>query len=139
MDPWPAKHGIGRYVRSWEDSGLLVLWPSLSAHDLGCVKTCASRECAELFTPLSALDRDCQCCCFPIQRNRDKISSCKFDIGVFTQPGRPTTDSGRLPEHALARIAKGDGLFLESFTEQAYRRSHALLSTARLSLSIADF
>jgi hypothetical protein len=28
-----SKHGIGRYVRSWEDSGLLVLWPSLSAQD----------------------------------------------------------------------------------------------------------
>src|SRR6266436_1676466 len=62
-----------------------------SESDLGCVKTCASRECAELFTPLSALDRDCQCCCFPIQRNRDKISSCKFDIGVFTQAG-PAAD-----------------------------------------------
>jgi len=47
--------------------------------------------------------------------------------------------SGRLPEHALSRIAKGDGLFLESFTELAYRRSHALPSTARLSLSMADF
>ena len=33
MDPQPAKHGIGRYVQSWEDSGLLVLWPSLSAPD----------------------------------------------------------------------------------------------------------
>src|SRR5712671_5761869 len=33
--------------------------------------------------------------------------------GVFTQSG-PTTDSGRLPEHALTRIAKGDGLFLKS-------------------------
>src|SRR6266576_7042445 len=28
---------------------------------------------------------------------------------------------GRLPEHALTRIAKGDGLFLKSVTEQAYR------------------
>jgi hypothetical protein len=55
--------------------------------DPGCVKTCASRECAELFSPLSPFDRDCQCCSFPIQRNRDKISTCKFDIGVFTQPG----------------------------------------------------
>jgi hypothetical protein len=51
----------------------------------------------------------------------------------------PTTDSGRLPEHAPARIAKGDGLFLKSVTEQAYRRSHALPSTPRLSLSMADF
>jgi hypothetical protein len=37
------------------------------------------------------------------------------------------------------RIGKGDGLFLKSVTEQAYRRSHALPSAARLSLSMADF
>jgi hypothetical protein len=43
---------------------------------------------------------------------------------------RPTTNPGGLPEHALARIAKGDGLLLKSVTEQAYRRSHALPSTA---------
>jgi hypothetical protein len=38
------------------------------------------------------------------------------------------TDSGRVPEHALARIAKGDGFFLKSVTEQAYRRSHACIT-----------
>jgi len=53
----------------------------------GCVKTCARRECAELFSLLSPFDCDCQCCSLPIQRNRDKISTCKFDIGVFTQSG----------------------------------------------------
>jgi hypothetical protein len=51
------------------------------------VKTCASRECAELFSPFSSFDCDCQCCSFPIQRNRDKLSTRKFDVGVFTQAG----------------------------------------------------
>jgi hypothetical protein len=53
----------------------------------GCVKTCARRECAELFSPFSSFEDDCQCCSFPIQRNRDKISTRKSDVGVFTQPG----------------------------------------------------
>src|SRR6202158_6637985 len=64
-----------------------------SVNDPGCVKTCASRECAELFSPLSPVRLCCQCCSFPIQRNRDKISMCKFDVGVFTQPG-PICDMG---------------------------------------------
>jgi hypothetical protein len=55
-----------------------------SVVDPGCVKTCASRECRELFSP--SFDCDCQCRSFPIQRNRDKISTRKFDVGVFTQP-----------------------------------------------------
>ena len=58
----------------------------MSALRLGCVKTCASRERAELFSPFSSFDCDCQCCSFPIQRNRDKRSTRKFAIGVFTQP-----------------------------------------------------
>ena len=62
----------------------------MSALRLGCVKTCASRERAELFSPFSSFDCDCQCCSFPIQRNRDKISTCKFDVGVFTQAGSKT-------------------------------------------------
>ena|SRR3984893_14966628 len=61
--------------------------PSRLACDPGCVKTRASRECAELFSPFSSFDCDCQCCSFPIQRNRDKSSTRKFDVGVFTQAG----------------------------------------------------
>src|SRR5450631_1859752 len=57
----------------------------------GCVKTCASRECAELFSVLSPFYCDWQQCSFPIERNRDNISTCKFDVGVFTQAG-PRTD-----------------------------------------------
>src|SRR6476659_5082046 len=55
-----------------------------------CVKTRASRECAELFSPFSSFDCDCQCGSFPIQRNRDKSSARKFDVGVFTQAGSST-------------------------------------------------
>jgi hypothetical protein len=40
-----------------------------------------------LFSPFSSFDCDCQYGSFPIQRNRDKISTRKFDVGVFTQPG----------------------------------------------------
>jgi hypothetical protein len=57
-----------------------------AVYDPGCVKTCASRECRELFSPFSSFDCGCQCRSFPIQRNRDKISTRKLDIGVFTQP-----------------------------------------------------
>src|SRR5258708_30143826 len=53
----------------------------------GCVKTCTSSECAELFSVFSSFDGDCQSGSFVIQRNRDKLSTRKFDSGVFTQPG----------------------------------------------------
>src|SRR5258706_1363055 len=56
----------------------------------GCVKTCTSRECAELFSLFSSFDGDCQSGSFLIQRNRDKLSTRKFDVGVFTQPGSKT-------------------------------------------------
>jgi hypothetical protein len=53
------------------------------------LKTRASRECAELFSPFSSFDCDCQCCYFPIQRNRDNICTRKFDVEVFTHAGVP--------------------------------------------------
>jgi hypothetical protein len=65
-----------------------------SVKDPGCVKTCTSRECAELFSLFSSFDGDCQSGSFLIQRNRDKLSTRKFDVGVFTQPG-PTPDIGQ--------------------------------------------
>src|SRR6478672_9550685 len=58
-----------------------------SVFDPGCVKTCTSRECAELFSLFSSFDGDCQSGFSVIQCNRDKPSTLKFDIGVFTQPG----------------------------------------------------
>jgi hypothetical protein len=66
----------------------------MSAMGPGCVKTCASRERGELFSPFSFFDCDCQCCSFPIQRNRDKRSTRKFDVGVFTQPRSFATEMG---------------------------------------------
>src|SRR5712692_8762007 len=72
------------------------LWPNgrgvTSETGPGCVKTCASRECAELFSVLSPFYCDWQQCSFPIERNRDDISTCKFDVGVFTQPGSISTE-----------------------------------------------
>src|SRR5258707_8934684 len=59
----------------------------MSGSGPGCVKTCTSRECAELFSLFSSFDGDCQRSSFLIQRNRDKLSTRKFDVGVFTQPG----------------------------------------------------
>src|SRR6266436_1215255 len=59
----------------------------MSAMGPGCVKTCTNGECAELFSLFSSFDDDCQSGSFLIQRNRDKLSTCKFDVRVFTQPG----------------------------------------------------
>src|SRR5712672_1489583 len=59
----------------------------------GCVKTCTSGECAELFSLFSSFDGDCQSGSFVIQRNRETNflrASSKFDVGVFTQPGSKT-------------------------------------------------
>src|ERR1700738_3554063 len=84
---------VPRAVRSQGQCGKHMLAESFSGFDPGCVKTCVRGECAELFSPLSPFDCDCQCCSFPIQRNRDRISTHKFDIEVFTQPG-PEADSG---------------------------------------------
>src|SRR5258708_34248796 len=58
-----------------------------SENAAACVKTRVRTECAELFSPFSSFNCDGQCCSFPIQRNRDEISTRKFDVGVFTQAG----------------------------------------------------
>src|SRR5882724_8319180 len=65
----------------------------MSESDPGCVKTCTSRECAELFSLFSSFDGDCQSGSFLIQRNRDRLSTRKPDVGVFTQSG-PKPDIG---------------------------------------------
>src|SRR6266481_3187280 len=79
-----------RDVRSEGQSGKHLLALSFSGFDPGRVKTCASRECAELCSLFSSFDGDCQSGSFVIQRNRDKLSTRKFDVGVFTQPGSKT-------------------------------------------------
>jgi hypothetical protein len=53
----------------------------------GCVKTSTRGERAELFSLFSSFDGACQSGSFLIQRHRDKRSTRKFDVGVFTQPG----------------------------------------------------
>jgi hypothetical protein len=45
--------------------------------------------------PFSSFDGYSQRCSFPNQPNRDKISTRKFDVGVFTPPG-PISDMGWL-------------------------------------------
>src|SRR5207249_8399132 len=63
----------------------LLIAPNV--RDGSCVKTCTSRECAELFSLFSSFDGDCQSGSFLIQRNRDRLSTRKPDVGVFTQSG----------------------------------------------------
>src|SRR5207249_10440862 len=54
--------------------------------ETGCVKTRTSRECAELFSLFSSFDGDCQNGSFVIRRSRDKLSTRKSEVEVFTQP-----------------------------------------------------
>src|SRR2546425_232784 len=77
-------------------SGKHLLALSFSGFDPGCVKTCTSRECAELFSLFSSFDGDCQSGSFLIQHNRDRLSTRKPDVGVFTQSGKrgPITTNG---------------------------------------------
>ena len=56
----------------------------------GCVKTCTRGERAELFSLFSSSDGDWQIASSLIERNRDKLSTRKFGVGVFTQPGSKT-------------------------------------------------
>jgi hypothetical protein len=51
------------------------------------VKTRTCGECAELFSLSSSFDDDRQSGSFLIRRNRDRLSTRKSGVGVFTQPG----------------------------------------------------
>jgi hypothetical protein len=62
----------------------------MTASGPGCVKTRTRGECAELFSLSSSFDDDRQSGSFLIRRNRDKLSTRKFGVGVFTQPGSKT-------------------------------------------------
>jgi hypothetical protein len=86
-------------VRSSGAERTLREWLSTSEFDPGCVKTCTRRERAELFALFSSFDDDRQSASFLIQRNRDKLSTRKFDVGVFTQPGP-------LPDMRLISLAE---------------------------------
>jgi hypothetical protein len=59
----------------------------MSEMGLGCVKTRTSRECAELFSLFLLSTVTARAVLLLFQRNRDKLSTRKFDVGVFTQPG----------------------------------------------------
>ena len=63
----------------------------MSASGPGCVKTCTRGACAELFSLFSSFDGACQSGSLLIRRSRDKRSTRKFEVGVFTQPG-PISD-----------------------------------------------
>src|SRR5436190_3052633 len=80
-----------RDVRFRGQSGKHMLAWIFSGFDPGCVKTYTSGECAELFSLFSSFDGDRQSGSFLIERNRDKLSTRRFDVGVFTQAG-PVAD-----------------------------------------------
>src|ERR1035441_9669539 len=66
----------------------------MSAKGPGCVKTSTRGERAELFSLFSSFDGACQSGSFLIQCHRDKCSTRKFDVGVFTQPGSGADSCG---------------------------------------------
>src|SRR5258707_13169752 len=91
----------------------------------GCVKTCTSRECAELFSFFSSFDGDCQSGSFLIQRNRDKLSTRKFDIGVFTQPG-PFSDFPACP--SISAVGRNEMLGVSPSAKQSHWHGAARFS-----------
>src|ERR1035437_361183 len=54
--------------------------------DPGCVKTCLSQGCSELFSQFPSLDRTGKCNWFSHRQNREGISTRKLNVRVFTQP-----------------------------------------------------
>src|SRR5258705_11923443 len=62
-----------------------------SGLDPGCVKTCTSQECAELFSLSSSLGSGRKHFWFSNLRNRDGISTRRLNVGVFTRP-RPKAE-----------------------------------------------
>ena len=84
----PSLHGTSALTRSkLRFCKPLSIKTPMSAPGPGCVKTCMSRECAELFSLFPSFDGVCQSYSFLIHRNRDRLSTRKSDVGVFTQPG----------------------------------------------------
>src|ERR1019366_1832430 len=59
----------------------------LSALGPGCVKTCLSQGCAELFSQFPSLNRTGKCNWFSHRQNREGISTRKLNVRVLTQPG----------------------------------------------------
>src|SRR5467141_2063467 len=112
----------------------------MSVSGPGCVKTSTRGERAELFSLFSSFDGACQSGSFLIPRYRDKRSTRKFDVGVFTQPGskadlttlkwdfRSSPNSGhRLPNRPRPKSAKpgrtqGEQISSEMRSRAASRR-----------------
>ena len=76
----------GRATHKYAPRALQLDGPT-SENDPGCVKTRMRGQAAELFSLFSSFDGACQSGSFLIQRNRDKRSTRKLGVGVFTQPG----------------------------------------------------
>src|SRR6266446_6013218 len=80
-------------VRFQGQLGKHLLEASISSNDPGCVKTCTSQECAELFSLSSSLSGGRKHFWFSNLRNRDGISTRRLNVGVFTRP-RPEAEVG---------------------------------------------
>jgi hypothetical protein len=113
-----------------------------------CVKTRLGEGCAALFSQLPSSERSCQYNRLPHRRNRDRSSTRKLDIGVFTQPRSKTEVPGfarhvrftRRSRHRQAAPACPFGLELGHCSTQSAclkrakfgsRRSHSITSSAR--------
>src|SRR5260370_36932987 len=89
--------------------------------DPGCVKTCTSQECAELFSLSSSLSSGRKHFCFSNLRNRDGISTRRLNVGVFTRP-RPNSDIG---QSMTRRVEIGPGApgYMAAIPCSLFRRS----------------
>src|ERR1019366_6887005 len=95
-----------------------MLLMSSSGFDPGCVKTCTGKECAELFSLLASPDSGRQRYWFSNRRNQDGISTRKFCVGVFTQPG------------PIAVLHRASMRFVQTRDSQAQSRRAGETSTA---------
>src|ERR1700682_109031 len=102
-----------------------MLGLSSSQFDPGCVKTCTSQECAELFSLSSSLSSGRKHFWFSNLRNRDGISTRRLNVGVFTQP-RPKTD---IEPAECERVIHGQSLLNEEKLELAAIAARALRHT----------
>jgi hypothetical protein len=97
----------------------------------GCVKTCTREERTELCS-LSSFGGAGQSSSFLIQRIRDKRSTRKFDLGVFTEPG-PTRDIGAFRGWAR-RLLCPDGQSVSISIFVRFSRSSKPIAKARCSV-----
>src|ERR1035437_6591585 len=101
----------------------------MSGPGLGCEITRLSLECAELFSLLASPDSGRQRYWFSNRRNRDGISTRKFCVGVFTQPGSKTEVSP-LARHVRSTL-KNRHSSDELVCPLGARSSHSIRSVSR--------